>query len=261
MDVPRGTQGELEGTCMRKLFLDIETSPHIAYVWKLFDENIGIDQLIEPTRMICVAWKFDDSDETDFAAEWEKGGHKKMVQRVHKAMDEADAVVHYNGTTFDEGHLNREFLEAGLPPPARPQTIDLIKTIRHRFRFASAKLAHITEVLELRNGKIKTDFTLWSRVLDGEVAAREEMERYNREDVELLVDLYDAILPWIDRHPNVALYEGDGELRCTRCASTNLIKAGFRYTTAGKFQQYQCKDCGSVSRGSKRVETTPLREA
>lgn len=246
---------------MKKLFLDIETSPHIAYVWRLFDENIGIDQLIEPTRMICVAWKFYGDEGTEFAAEWDKGGRKRMVNRVYSAMDEADAIVHFNGTTFDEGHLNREFLEQGKVPTSRNQTIDLMQTIKRRFRFASNKLAHVTDALEIREGKIKTDFTLWSRVLDGEPEAREEMERYNREDVELLVDLYEKILPWIDRHPNVALYEGDELMRCTRCGSTDLFKDGLTYTSAGAFQRYRCRECGSRSRGAKRQYTTPLREA
>lgn len=245
---------------MRKLFLDIETSPHVAYVWKLFDENISLEQLIEPSRVICVAWRFDEDSGTEFAAEW-AGGHKRMIKQIHNAIDQADAVVHYNGATFDEPHLNREFLQYGMDPPTRPQTIDLMQTIRRKFRFASNKLQHAADVLELREGKIKTDFTLWSRVLNGESAACKEMEAYNREDVELLVELYDELLPWIDRHPNVALYEGDDLMRCTRCAGTNLYKDGLVYTTAGAFQRYGCRDCGSRSRGSKREYTTPLREA
>ncbi len=245
---------------MRKLFLDIETSPHVAYVWKLFDENISLDQLIVPTRIICVAWKFDDEEGTEFASEW-NDTHSGMISKVYDAMADADAIIHYNGTSFDEPHLAREFLEYSLSPPEWPQTIDLYKTISRRFRFASGKLQHVADELAIREGKIKTDFTLWSRVLDNERAAQEEMEKYNREDVELMVELYDQLLPWIDRHPNVALFAEDGELRCTRCGGEDLIKAGFRYTTAGTYQQYKCKDCASISRGSKRITTTPLRES
>jgi hypothetical protein len=87
------------------------------------------------------------------------------------------------------------------------------------------------------------------------------MEQYNREDVELTKDLYDKLLPWIDRHPNVGLFEDDEMMRCTRCASTELVKAGFYRTRAGVFQQYKCKVCASVSHGAKRVGTTPLRES
>jgi transposase-like protein len=78
--------------------------------------------------------------------------------------------------------------------------------------------------------------------------------------VQLLVDLYDLMLPWIDRHPNVALYEAGVAARCTRCGSTDLTKEGFRRTTAGKFQLWKCGACSSVSRGYRREGTTPMRE-
>lgn len=246
---------------MKKLFLDIETSPHIAYLWSLFgDQHIGLDQLITPTRVICVAWKFDGDKTTSFASEWQDG-HKGMVKKVYAAMDQADAIVHYNGASFDEPHLNREFLEAGLKPPSKPETIDLYQAIGRKFRFASKKLQHAADVLKLREGKIRTDFTLWSRVLDGDKAAQADMEEYNREDVELTEALYYAVLPWIDKHPNAALYEGDELMRCTHCASENLLKDGFHRTSAGVYQRYRCRDCGARSRGFKRGASTPLRES
>lgn len=152
---------------MKKVFLDIETSPHVAYVWKLFDENISLEQLIEPTRVICLAWKF-DGEPVDFAAEWQEGGHEGMIKMAFQVVDSADAIVHFNGTSFDEPHLNREFLEYGMLPPSKPETIDLYRTIRSKFRFASNKLQHVSDELALREGKIKTDFTLWERVLRGD---------------------------------------------------------------------------------------------
>lgn len=244
---------------MKTLYLDIETTPHVAYVWKLYDENIGLSQIIKPTRMLCVAYMFDEGD-MEFAAEWQKGGHRGMVKRIHKAMDEADAVVHYNGASFDEKHLNREFLQAQLTPPSPYQTIDLYRAIKTKFRFASSRLQYISDALEIRQGKLHTDFTLWSGTLDGDPAARTEMETYNREDVELLVELYDELLPWITRHPNVALVDGVAE-GCTRCGSTLLQKRGKQFTTAGVFQRYQCQNCGGWNRGAKRLNTTALREA
>ena len=245
---------------MRKVFLDIETSPHVAYVWKLFDENISLDQLLVPTRVICLAWKFDGDEGTSFAAEW-LTSHEDMIKQTYDVINDADAIVHFNGTSFDEPHLNREFLEYGYDPPASPETIDLYRTIKSRFRFASNKLAHVSEELSLREGKLKTDFLLWRRVLDGETAAQDEMEKYNREDVELTQDLYEEILPWINKHPNVALYEDDTLMRCTHCASENLVKDGFHRTGAGIFQRYRCRDCGARSRGFKRDASTPLRES
>ncbi len=244
---------------MKKLFIDIETSPHVAYVWRLYDENVGLSQLIEPTRVICVAYQMDDGP-MKFAAEWQAGGRKAMVDKVHKALCNADAVIHYNGTRFDETHLNREFIQLDKKPPSTYHTIDLYRVIKQRFRFASSKLEQVAKELEVREGKLKTDFSLWKRVMAGERAARAEMRQYNEEDVALLVDLYNQLLPWINRHPNVALYDGDAEMRCTRCGSDVLVKDGFQYTSAGRFQRYRCKDCGGQSRGRTRLATTPLAE-
>ena len=244
---------------MRKLFLDIETSPAIAYVWRLYDENIGLEQLIQPVRTICVAWQLDD-EKMQFASEW-RGGHDSMVARIYKAVDEADAVIHYNGASFDERHLNREFLQAGLTPPSPYRTIDLYRTVKAKFQFTANRLAQVSRELELREGKLKTDFELWKNVLAGDAKARRYMERYNKEDVRLLVDLYDEMLPWIGQHPNVALYEDGTEMKCTRCGATSLTKHGYYFTGASKFQRYRCGECGANNRGSKRLSTTQLREA
>lgn len=244
---------------MRKLFLDIETSPAVAYVWRLYDENIGVEQVIEPIRVICVAWQFDDG-KMEFASEW-GDGRNSMISRIHQALDEADAVVHYNGASFDERHLNREFLQAGSVPPSNYRTIDLFRTVKAKFQFTAMRLAQVSKELELRDGKLKTDFELWKNVLAGDRKAQRYMERYNKEDVRLLVELYDEMLPWIGQHPNAALYEDGTEMKCTRCASTNLTKHGFYFTGASKFQRYRCGECGANNRGSKRLTTTPLREA
>lgn len=245
---------------MRKLYLDIETSPHQAYVWNLRDENVGLSQLIETSRVLCVAHRL-DGGRTRFSSEWQPGGREAMLEDVHDALDEADAVVHYNGASFDEPHLNREFLLAGMPPPARYRTIDVYRTVKSRFRFASSRLEQVARQLEIRQGKLKTNFGLWKGVLAGDEGSRRRMERYNREDVALLAELYGLLLPWIDRHPNAGLYEGDDLMRCTRCGSQDLTRNGFAFTAAGRFQRYACRECGGQSRGTKRVSTTPLREA
>lgn len=244
---------------MRVLYLDIETTPHQAFVWRLFQENVGLSQLIKPSRVLCVAYRFDD-EPMQFVAEWQKGGRRKMIRALHKAMDEADAVVHYNGTSFDEKHLNREFLQAGLKPPSPYSTIDLYRTIKQRFKFASSKLENVARELEIREGKLKTDFNLWRDCMAGDPQARAEMEKYNREDVELLSGLYEELKPWINRHPNVALIDGKSS-GCTRCGSNDLQRRGVQHTSAGRFQRYQCKSCGGWSRSATRLSTTQLREA
>lgn len=246
---------------MKVLHLDIETSPNVAYVWGLFKQNISLSQLLEPTRVICAAYSWEGDDAYHFAAEWKRGGRKRMIAELWRVLSEADAVVHYNGASFDVPHLNREFLELKLGPPAPFAQVDLYRAVKANFRFPSAKLAHVADVLELGDdGKLHTDMWLWNRVLDGDPDAREEMERYNVEDVVLLKDLYTALLPWIPRHPNTGLY-ADALSVCTACGSENVIKEGFAFTGAGKFQRYSCSDCGRWMRAASRIATTGMREA
>jgi hypothetical protein len=245
---------------VKKLFLDIETSPHVVYTWSLYDQHVGMSQIISPTRVLCMAYAFDDGP-MKFVSEWGRGGRHVMISTIHGVLSEADAVIHYNGTSFDEKHLNREMLQEGFTPPAPYETIDIYRTIKQRFRFASSKLAQVAAELELNDQKIKTDFGLWKGVLGGDRQSRAEMRRYNIQDVELLRELYPLLLPWINRHPNVALYEDGEAITCTRCGSTNLIRDGYKRTSAGRFQRYSCNDCGGYSRGAKRLVTTPLREA
>ena len=247
---------------MKILHIDIETSPHTVYAWGLFNQNISLNQIIEPTRVLCAAWAWHDVDDMHFAAEWRHGGRKSMIAKLYAALNEADAVCHYNGASFDVPHLNREFLEAGYGPPAPYAQIDLYRTVRRSFKFASNKLAWVSEVLALGDdGKLKTDMTLWTRVLDGDAAARSEMQRYNEEDVRLLKELYEQILPWIAGHPNVGLYDDSlAQPVCGSCGSTHVVKEGFSYTAAGKYQRYSCKGCGKWLRAAKRMDTTELRE-
>jgi hypothetical protein len=95
---------------MKRLTLDIETKAHIVETWGLFNQNVGINQILEPTRMISFAAKWLDNPRVDFYSEFHHG-RDAMVRAAFALVDEADAVIHYNGKGFDMKHLNREFKE------------------------------------------------------------------------------------------------------------------------------------------------------
>lgn len=243
---------------MNILVFDIETSPIEARVWSLREQRIGLNQITKPSRVISMAYALHHLP-VRFLAEW-KGGHESMIRTAHHLLDNADAVVHYNGRRFDVPHLNREFVEIGLNPPSPFKQIDLWRVVSSKFNFPSNKLEYVASEL-LEHEKIRTDMGLWNRVIAGDKTAQAEMEKYNLRDVELTDELYTLLLPWIDRHPNVGLYVPSDAPTCTACSSTNVQKRGYAYTNAGKFQRYACGDCGRWLRGASRIETTPLREA
>ena len=244
---------------MKVLFLDLETTPMTAHTWGLWDQNISINQILDHTEVMCFGAKWKGKDKVIFKSSHHHG-KKEMLQEIHKLIDEADAVVGWNSAAFDMKHLNREFLEAGMFPPSPTRDIDLMRAVKAKFKFPSNKLDYVAQKLGV-GAKVKhSGFDLWIKCMAGNNKAWKEMKEYQIQDVELLVELYDKLLPWIPAHPNTALYD-DVEGGCTSCSSLRLERRGFAISSTGKYQRYQCKDCGSWMKGSKSEATAKLGSA
>lgn len=237
---------------MKILLLDIETSPNTAHVWGLHKQHVSVKQLTDSSYTLCWAAKWYKKGRVMFDS-IPKSGHTEMIKRVHALIDEADAIIHYNGSKFDMPTLNKEFLLLGMGPPSPYKQIDLLKTTRKQFRFPSNKLDYIAQALGL-SGKVKHEgHELWTKCMEGDPAAWRKMEKYNKQDVLLLEDVYDRLLPWIDGHPNWGLYVDEEDPTCPNCGSTHLTKEGFRKTTTEIYQRYHCQDCGRWPRGRRSV--------
>jgi predicted RNA-binding Zn-ribbon protein involved in translation (DUF1610 family) len=239
------------------LVLDIETRPHLAHVWSLWDENIPLARLIESGTVICFAAKWLGEKKVYFGSDFHDG-HGPMLQLAWNLINEADAIVTYNGIAFDMKHLAREFLLAGLSPPSPYHDIDLYRAVRNRFKFASNKLDHVSKQLGI-GSKVKHDgFDLWVACIAGDEKAWRKMKQYNIGDVRLTERVHNTILPWIPRYPNVALHTSSF-MACPKCGSEDVTRQGQRTTGAGVFQQFKCKECGGWSRSASRMTTTGLR--
>jgi DNA polymerase III epsilon subunit-like protein len=119
-----------------------------------------------------------------------------MLEELHKLMSEADLLVGWNSAAFDHKHINREFLEAGMTPPSTVKDLDLMSVTKANFLFPSNKLDYVAQKLGV-GAKVKhSGFSLWIRCMDGDEKAWAEMKKYQIQDVNLLVDLYDILLPW-----------------------------------------------------------------
>jgi DNA polymerase elongation subunit (family B) len=230
------------------LMIDIETAPNVAYVWGLFNQNIGINQMVEAGRTLCFAAKWYGSKGLAFSSEW-GDGREEMIQRAWELFDEADIVCHYNGTKFDVPTLNKEFVLEGMTPPAPFRQIDLLRTVRSQFRFTSNKLDYVAQQLGLGAKTAHTGFSLWTEVMHGEPKAQRLMERYNKQDVRLLENLYTEMLPWLNRTPNIGIYLADSSRSvCTKCGSGSITYRGFQINQGGKYRRFVCNDCGGWSR-------------
>lgn len=249
---------------MRILILDIETSPNVAHVWGLFKQTVSLSQLRESSRVLCIAAKWMGEKEVFFFSEYDGVGlsklhHDQMISNIWDMVDEADAVVHFNGSNFDMPILNGEFVRAGLNPPSPYKNIDLCQVVKKQFRFTSAKLEFVLKHLNIGAKVSHTGHQLWVDCLEGDPKAWALMEKYNRGDVTPLERLYKRLLPWIKGHPNVNLYSGSIDM-CTNCGSGDLVKRGFAYTAMSKFQRLRCTECGTWMRSNKRLDASTMTQ-
>jgi len=180
---------------MKILYLDIETTPIKAWVWGLWDQNVAISQIIEPTEMLCFGARWHGKKNVIFKSV-HHDGKKAMLEELHALMEEADILVGWSSAAFDHKHINREFLENGLQPPSPVKDLDLMSVVKANFQFPSNKLDYVAQALGV-GAKVKhSGFQLWIDCMEGNDKAWKEMKKYQLQDVNLLVDLYDILLPW-----------------------------------------------------------------
>jgi hypothetical protein len=240
---------------LKILLLDIETAPNLAYVWQLFNQNIGPKQLVHGTSILSWAAKWYGDKNTMMFSSVHHFTEKQMLKSMYKLLDEADAVVHFYGSRFDVPMLNAEFVKAGMLPPSPYKQIDLKKVCSDNFRFPSNKLEYVAKILGIGE---KMDygidaFTLWRRCMNDDPAAWKIMKEYNIRDVELLEGLYLKLMPWIKNHPNHGAYNHDNKEVCPNCGSTHLQRRGSRVAKLLRYPQYQCQDCGKWFRSNEAI--------
>lgn len=234
---------------MKILFLDLETSPNLAHVWGLWQQNVAITQLEKSTEVICFGARWLGSDKVIFKSVHHHG-KEKMLDELHKIMDQADVLIGWNSQAFDSKHIKREFIENGYLPPSPWKELDLMRVVKGQFKFPSNKLDYVAQTLKVGAKVQHSGFQLWLDCMAGDNKAWQEMKTYQIQDVNLLVDLYEILLPWINNHPNVAASNGtpDG---CKNCGGTDIIKAGKKITTNAIHQRHQCTSCGVYLTGVK----------
>lgn len=243
----------------RILFLDIETSPTRAYVWGLHGENISIDQIIEPGKTISFAAKWLGDDKIVHRDIW-KHGERRMLGEIYDLLDEADIVIHWNGTSFDIPTLNKEFVLRKWKPYSPVLEIDLLLTARSRFRFQSNRFGFVCKVLGIGTKLKHTGFDMWAECLAGDKDAQALMKAYNIHDTRLLGPVYERLKPWIKNHPNMGMWAAAEDHVCPNCGSEDVKPKGFYYAKSLTYQKYVCGDCGTWSRTVKNAMSSAKRK-
>lgn len=221
----------------RSLFLDIETTPHIVYTWGMWKQDVSPDKVITPSKLLCWAAKF--RGKSFFG--WNT---TEELLTLSVLFESASQVVTYNGKKFDMPIVQREFLQAGLPPPPKLHHVDLLQTVRGKFKFEHNKLDVVAQKLGL-GGKVKHEgFGLWLGCMAGDTDSLRKMRSYNERDVVLTEKLYHRLLPWVTPVPR----NRDG---CRRCGGTVVARGYYTLVSGVVKTKGQCSSCGGWQVGDK----------
>lgn len=234
------------------LFLDIETKPAVVHAWKLHDQTIALNQVLDPGGMICFGALWEGSSELLFHADW-IDGHARMIETAYRLLGEAETVVTYYGDKFDLPKLRGEFLLADLPPLPPIISIDLQKTMK-KFGLLSSKLAFVGPLLTGEGKERHEGHALWAKVMAGDAEAQARMESYCRQDVRLLEGVYGRVRPYLGRG-RPARRAPMPTPSCGACGCAKTEKCGLELTAAGLVRLFRCPTCGKMQQGG-RVEAT-----
>ena len=179
----------------RVLFYDIETTPMQSYHWQPKVEYIP--HVMNKTDIFMLSWaaKWGGSDEMTAGhltkKEVGRGDDRRIVGSLADLIRQADTIIAHNGDRFDLPKVNARLLLTGGEPLSKVNTVDTLKLSR-KYGFSYHKLDYLAEEL-LGEGKIRTDFSWWEDVLQGNTGAMAKMVEYNRHDVVLLERVYHAL--------------------------------------------------------------------
>jgi hypothetical protein len=241
----------------RVAVIDLETLPAEVYTFGLYDQNIGIEQVISEVGFLSWAGKFLNESEVFSDILTSKEAKVKDDKRITKScwnfLNGCEILIGHNICNFDVKLINTFFLKYNLPP-LKFTLVDTLLVARSNFRFSSNKLAYLNSQLGIRN-KISNDgFILWKECCQGKQDALDTMLEYNIGDIYATEQLFYKVRPYV-KNMNVALYNEIEEYCCPVCGSQKLESEGYYYTPAGCYESVRCSNCKCVSRKKNNLLT------
>ncbi len=243
----------------RILVYDLETSPNVGYTWGKWQQNVIRFQ--QDWFILSVAWKWRGESRTYVMGLDDYEGYvpgdrddSSLAWLLHDLFDEADVTITHNGVGFDQPKARTRMAVHNLPPHSPFKEIDTLKVARKVFAFTSNRLEDLCRQLGLEH-KGKVTFDCWLGCMAGDGAAWRKMKKYNRQDVIILEQLYERLLPWMDGHPNLALMSPDKPDACPKCLGGPLKSGGWRYYHVTKRHIWRCKECGGISYGRSLIKS------
>jgi len=240
-----------------KIFcFDLEVLALVVKTYGLYNQNIRPSRIVNDWSILSWAGKFLDEKEIyyyDTREEKNVRNDKSIVKKLHTQLNKADIILGHNSDRYDIKKINAKFLQYGLKPVHFSKQIDTLKIARKYFKITSNRLDFIAKFLGLTPKRITRKFSsneeMWDECEKGNIEAFKENKKYNIQDVETTIEVFDKLKAW-DQSLNFQSYYGRAV--CV-CGCDKFIKKGFRYTKQGAYQRYACDKCGKKYSGKENL--------
>lgn len=251
-----------EGVRNRILILDVERLPGVTkqYWWDrgdLKNRYVHYETVERQPRTTIVCAKWYDREEVIQLAEWDKGGRKQFLRKVHRLMEQADIIVGHNLDGADVPWLLGDLhIEAGLPPLPPFKTVDTLKVLRRQFKSGAPfkGLDAFCQVVGIPSKTDRYDREAMERAVNGSTEDRERLTAYCAGDVIATQGLYDWCRPYIQNHPALFVDGKDRMTVCNRCGSDTEPTARRYVANVLTYSMRKCVSCGGYSRLSVEPE-------
>jgi DNA polymerase elongation subunit (family B) len=239
-------------TPLKILVFDIETAPTRAFVWRFWQENVSVDQVIANSYMLTWAAKWYGQDkilsDSLRISEVADEDDERIVESIAALIREADVLIAHNLDKFDWPVINTRVAKHQLENLGVPTMIDTLKLARKNFKFPHNSLDGIASYFGLPR-KLKTEFKLWADVVEGDEMALKRMLKYNKQDVKVLEAVFNKMKPYVKRLPRLFDPTIRDDMACARCGTLdNFQRRGYYRTQLTNFVKLRCNVCGHYTR-------------
>lgn len=236
---------------------DIETGMNRQYGFDIWNGSYSHKNIEKERYLICAAWqtvgekKIKSVSVLDDKARFKKDpmDDYTVVHTLYENLVDSDLLIAHYGDKFDLPMFNARAVANGLPTLPLIKTVDTKKIASKHFRFNSNRLDALAKLFGYE-GKTQTDVELWLGCHVGKVKSIREMLAYNKQDIEVLMNVFYELAPHASSIINLNLYQDDPtKPACPSCGSHHTIKYGFYPNATTLVQRMACKTCGHSFKG------------
>lgn len=248
------------------VFLDIETlmipketlkriPSYGAYPGRGFNGTVS--------SILCFGYKFRGDKQVKCLNAWDYKGFQKdpnddkeLCKAIYEILKDADGFCTQNGRRFDLPVINTRLAKHGLPAISKTiPHIDTKNVFKANYSAYDNKLNTIAETFGCETKLENGGWDLWMDMYENKQKSKDLMQKYCKQDVNVLEQVFNKMLPVMKGLPNYNLFTTSSARVCPNCGSSKLHIRDTRQLKTGLYQRYSCQSCGTTSR-----DTTPIKK-